>query len=189
MNPTLDAGSFALQFIADIAVFFFILRFALRFADAQSNSPFVYTIARITNPLCTPVARFFPYSPRWDFAALLWAFVIQAVYFSIKASMAGAAYAPLMIAILAVAGVLSAIFTLYFLTIIAEAVLSFVRPVHSDANLSFIGQVNRPILAPFRKLLPNMGGVDLSPLIALFAIKIVEIFVVGSLNQLAMNVA
>jgi YggT family protein len=74
---------------------------------------------------------------------------------------------------------------LWFLTIIAEAILSFFRPVQSDPNLYFIAELNRPILHPFRRLLPNMGGLDLSPIVALFVIKLAEILVVGWLQAVA----
>lgn len=182
MTPTSQAGFFALQFIFDIAVFFFVLRVALRAAQANPRSQFVQGIAAITNPLCRPISRFMPYHARWDFSALTWAFVLQALYYALFALLVGQDYNPIGIGILTFSDVLKAFLNLWFLTIIAEAILSFIRPVSSDPNLSFISELNRPVLAPFRKLLPNMGGLDLSPLVALFAVKLTEILLVGWLQ-------
>ncbi len=185
MNPVDQAGYFALQFIFDIAVFFFVLRFALRAVAANPQSTFVQSIARLTNPLCRPLAKFIPYHHRWDTAALLWAFVLQAVYYSLMALLLGQDYSALGLAVLTGADLLRAFLNLWFLTIIAEAILSFFRPVQTDPNLYFIAELNRPILAPFRRLMPNMGGLDLSPIIALFAVKFTEILVVGWLQEVA----
>lgn len=185
MNPVDQASFFALQFIFDIAVFFFILRFALRAVHANPRSSFVQGIAQITNPLCRPIARFIPYHHRWDITALLWAFILQAVYYSLVAMMLGQDYSIAGLALLTSADLLRALLNLWFLTIIAEAILSFFRPVQTDPNLYFIAELNRPILSPFRRFLPNMGGLDLSPIIALFAIKFLEILVVGSLQNFA----
>jgi YggT family protein len=184
MTPTSQAGFFALQFIVDIVVFFFVLRVALRLSMANPRSPFVYGVAKITNPMCRPLAKFIPYHPRWDFAALLWAFILQGVYYGVLALMLGKDYAPAGLIVLTLADLLRAFLNLWFLSIIAEAILSFIRPVQFDPNLSFISDLNRPILTPLRKLLPNMGGMDLSPLLALFVLKMSEILLVGWLAEL-----
>lgn len=185
MTPTTQAGLFALQFITDVAVFFLVIRVALRLSMSHNHSPFVYAIAKITNPLCRPLARFIPQHKRWDSAALLWALVIQAVYYTLAATMMDKSYAALGLLLLSFSDVVAAFFNLWFLTIIAEAILSFIRPVQMDHNLSFIADINRPVLTPIRQWLPQMGGIDLSPLVALFIIKLSEIFIIGWLQQLA----
>jgi YggT family protein len=187
MSPTTQAGYFALQFIFDILVFFFVLRVALRLSMASSRSPFVYGVAKLTNPACRPLARFIPYHPRWDFAALLWAFALQATYYGIISMIADKDYATTGLLMLTIGDLLSAFLNLWFITIIAEAILSFIRPVQFDPNLSFISDLNRPILQPLRRILPNMGGFDLSPILGLFIIKLSEIFIVGWLTTLAKN--
>lgn len=184
MTPTSQAGFFALQFIFDILVFFFVLRVALRLSMASSRSPFVYGIAKLTNPACRPLAKFIPYHPRYDWAALLWAFVLQATYYALLTTMLGKDYAATGLLILTLSDLLSAFLNLWFLTIIAEAILSFIRPVQLDPNLSFISDLNRPILNPIRTLLPNLGGIDISPLVGLFVIKMSEILLVGWLTEL-----
>ncbi len=184
MTPTSQAGFFALQFIIDIVVFFFVLRVALRLSMANPRSPFVQGVATLTNPMCRPLAKFVPYNPRWDFAALLWAFVLQGVYYGLLALMLGKDYAPAGLIVLTLSDLLAAFLNLWFLSIIAEAILSFIRPVQHDPNLSFISDLNRPILTPLRRILPNMGGLDLSPIAALFLLKISEILLVGWLSEL-----
>ena len=145
MSPVDQASFFALQFIFDIAVFFFVLRFALRAAHVNPRSAFVQGIARLTNPMCHPISRFVPYHYRWDMTALLWAFVLQAVYYSLMALLLGQNYSIVGLTILTFSDLLRAFLNLWFLTIIAEALLSFFRPVQTDPNLYFIAELNRPI--------------------------------------------
>lgn len=184
MTPTGQAGYFALQFIFDILVFFFVLRIALRAVHANPRSPFVVGLAKLTNPVCAPLMRIMPYHARWDFAALTLAFALQLVYYLLVELMLGQQYALPGLLVLSVSDLVRAFLNLWFLTIIAEAILSFVRPVQHDPNLGFIADLNRPVLAPFRRFIPNLGGLDLSPLVALFAIKLTEILLVGWLGQM-----
>lgn len=85
----------------------------------------------------------------------------------------------------AVAGVLNLVLTLYFWILIARAVLSWVNPDPRNPIVRFLHNATEPVLYPVRRVLPYMGGVDLSPLLVIAAIYFLQIFLVGSLTDLA----
>ena len=85
----------------------------------------------------------------------------------------------------AVAGVLNLVLTLYLWIIIARALLSWVNPDPRNPIVRFLHNATEPILYPVRRALPYMGGVDLSPLVVIAAIYFMQIFLVGSLRDLA----
>jgi YggT family protein len=87
--------------------------------------------------------------------------------------------------LVAVAGVLSLVLTLYFWILIARALLSWVNPDPRNPIVRFLHNATEPVLYPVRRVLPYMGGVDLSPLVVIAAIYFLQIFLVGSLNDLA----
>ena len=72
----------------------------------------------------------------------------------------------------------------YLWAIIAGAILSWVAPQSPAVQLVF--QVTEPILAPCRRLLPAMGGFDLSPIMAILGIQVAEILLRHGTQQIAM---
>jgi YggT family protein len=87
----------------------------------------------------------------------------------------------------AVAGVLNLVLSLYFWILIARALLSWVNPDPRNPIVRFLHNATEPVLYPVRRVLPYMGGVDLSPLVVIAAIYFLQIFLVGSLNDLALR--
>lgn len=87
----------------------------------------------------------------------------------------------------AVAGVLNLVLTLYLWIIIARALLSWVNPDPRNPIVRFLHNATEPILYPVRRALPYMGGIDLSPLVVIAVIYFLQIFLVGSLHDLAVR--
>jgi len=88
---------------------------------------------------------------------------------------------------IAVAGVLNLVLTLYLWIIIGRALLSWVNPDPRNPIVRFLHNATEPILYPVRRILPYMGGVDLSPLVVIAGIYFLQIFLVGSLRDLAIR--
>lgn len=73
--------------------------------------------------------------------------------------------------------------TLLFWAILIRAILSWVNPHPSHPVVRFLDRVTEPILRPLRRIIPPIGGLDLSPLVALFLIEIVKNLLVQALLQ------
>jgi YggT family protein len=71
--------------------------------------------------------------------------------------------------------------------IIIRALISWVSPDPYNPIVRFIDQATDPILRPIQRALPPMGGIDLSPLIAIFAIIFLQSFIVRTLHDVAMR--
>jgi len=84
----------------------------------------------------------------------------------------------------AVADVLYAVLTIYFYIIIARALISWVNPDPYNPVVNFLYRLTEPVLSRFRRLLPVMGGLDLSPLLVLLIIHFIRKFLVASLYDL-----
>jgi YggT family protein len=64
----------------------------------------------------------------------------------------------------------------FSLVIIIGALLSWVSPDPSNPVVQAIYGISEPLLAPFRRLVPHLGGLDISPILALFCYHIVGVF-------------
>ena len=91
----------------------------------------------------------------------------------------------------AVAQILDMALTAYMWVVIISAVLSWVNPDPYNPIVRFLRNLTEPVFWKVRKLVPFavMGGMDLSPVLVIFAIYFVRIFVVGNLYRLAMHMA
>ena len=58
--------------------------------------------------------------------------------------------------------------------VLIRCILSFLGPMSNNKIVQFIYEVTEPIMAPFRKLLPPMSGVDFSPMILFLVISLVR---------------
>ena len=71
--------------------------------------------------------------------------------------------------------------------IIARAILSWVNPDPYNPIVQFLYKATEPLLHKIRRILPNMGGIDISPIIVLVAIMFLQKFLIGTLHDLAMK--
>jgi len=85
----------------------------------------------------------------------------------------------------ALAGLLDMVLTLVMFVVIARAVLSWVSPDPHNPIVRIINQISEPILFPIRRNVPYLGGMDLSPIIALMVIFFLQTFLVQSLQHWA----
>ena len=86
--------------------------------------------------------------------------------------------------LLAVAYIVKYVLEIYMWIIIARAVISWVNPDPYNPIVNFLYRATEPLLRRVRRVLPNLGGLDLSPLIVLLAIVFLQNFLVLSLFEL-----
>ena len=89
--------------------------------------------------------------------------------------------------IIAIAQIISAILTILTWIIVIRALISWVNPDPYNQIVQFLYRVTEPILTPIRRILPAMGGFDLSPIVALVGIMFIRSFVVQTLIEFGMK--
>ena len=89
--------------------------------------------------------------------------------------------------IIAIAQIISAILTILTWIIVIRALISWVNPDPYNQIVQFLYRVTEPILIPIRRILPAMGGFDLSPIVALVGIMFIRSFLVQTLIEFGMR--
>lgn len=84
----------------------------------------------------------------------------------------------------AVAYLLDTLLTIYLYILIARAIISWVNPDPYNPVVNFLHRVTEPLLAPIRRFLPDLGGIDMSPIIVFMAIIFMQKFLVRSLVEI-----
>lgn len=88
--------------------------------------------------------------------------------------------------LIAVARIIDIGVTLYIFAIIVRVILSWIQYDPYNAVVKFINDITEPPLAKIRQMVPIFGGLDISPMILIFVLYILEGFVVSTLNDLAL---
>ena len=90
--------------------------------------------------------------------------------------------------LISVAKIADMILTLYMYMIIGSAILSWVNPDPYNPIVRFLHRATDPVLDRLRRRMPYMGGIDLSPLIVIFAIYFLQNFMVRSLAEIGYRI-
>ena len=139
----------------------------------RSGNPLGRFIFALTDWLVLPLRRVVPAMGRWDTASLLAAWLLQLAQFAILWLLMGAATGLVSVLVLAAFGVLRMVLSGLMGLVIVYAVLSWVQTQSPLADL--LDRLVAPVLTPIRRVLPLVGGIDLSPLALLVLVQIATI--------------
>ncbi|GEK48114.1 YggT family protein [Halomonas pacifica] len=181
-----NAGLLLVNTLVNIYLFLMMLRFLLQASRADYYNPISQSVVKITQPVIGLFQGFLRPVGRFDLATLGAAFVLKVIAIIAILQIAGIGMPPLVgVAIGAVAAIANAILKIYFFALIAMIILSWVAPSASHPGALLVMQLVEPIMAPLRRVIPPLGMLDLSPIVAFIAISLIDGIVVGSLTRAA----
>ena len=152
-----------------------MLRFLLQVARADFYNPFTQAIVKVTDPAVRLFRRIIPGYRGLDFASLVLALLVQCIATTLLISLSGFGIpgAGLVVS-WSVIGLLSLVLNIYFWGMMISIIASFIAPLSGHPALVLIRQLTEPLMEPFRRFLPSMGGLDLSPIFVFLAIQIIR---------------
>lgn len=176
MNPLSQIGILTLQTIGGLYLLVVLLRFLLQLARADFYNPLSQFVAKATNPLLLPLRRVIPGLFGLDLASLVLALAVQFVTVFGSGLMIGLAN-PVIALLWSLLGIVSMVVYIYFVCMIAMIVLSFIAPYTRHPAALLVMQLVRPVCAPFQRLIPPMGGFDISPIFVFLLLNIARILI------------
>jgi YggT family protein len=182
MTPLTQAGMLVINTLFGLYLLVVVLRFLLQLARADFYNPISQFIVKATNPPLIPLRKMIPGWGGIDIASLVLAFLVQAAAI-VLILLLNEIQPPLQVALWAVIGVLSLILKIYFWGLLITVIASWIAPSSYNPVLILINQILEPAMKPIRKIMPDMGGLDISPIIMFLAIQVLEILVVKGLAQ------
>ena len=182
MGYVANAGVLLVEVIFGLVVALFVLRVLLQLVRANFYNPVCQFIYRTSNPVLAPLRRVVRPIGRFDLTSALVAWLLECLKVTLLFLLAGFAPAFLGVLVLGLADLLGFVLTLYFWVIIIGVVLSFTGGGNHPL-VPLVAQLTAPVLRPFRRLLPALGGFDLSPLFATLAILLARLLLVAPLRD------
>jgi YggT family protein len=185
------AITFVLETLFGLFVLAALVRFWMQAFRAPARNPIAQFSMALTDFAVKPLRRVIPGVMRMDWASLVVALVLEFILQVLEFA--------LITGIMPNGGVLSALLFLAFVrlirlsiyiflvVIIAQAVMSWVSPYHPAAP--FFDALSRPLLGPVRRVIPPIGGVDISPVFVLIFLQLLLMIPVQWLEGQAMGLA
>lgn len=166
-----DAFSFLVETLFRLYLAALMLRILLEAVRADYYNPVSQVLLQITQPLVGPLTRVVPRFGRLNTAAIILLYVLKVVSIFAVALLAGMVPHPLHVAVAAVFALVRMLLVMYLVLIIVQVILSWVGQSVRHPIIPLIFQLTEPVLAPIRRVIPTIAGLDLSPLVAIIAIQ------------------
>ncbi|MCK9798574.1 hypothetical protein BK634_01035 [Pseudomonas chlororaphis] len=181
------AAVYVLQTLGSLYLLIVLLRFVLQLVRANFYNPLCQFAVRATQPLLKPMRRIIPSVFGLDMSSLVLAILVQLALMALTLLLTyGTTGNPLQLLVWSLIGVTALFLKIFFFALIISVILSWVAPGSHNPGAELVNQICEPALAPFRRILPSMGGLDISPILAFMVLKLLDMLVINNLAAMTM---
>ncbi len=170
----MDAIIYLLRFAFDALLMILIMRVWLQLVKADFYNPLSQFIVKVSNPLVVPLRRFIPGFAGLDMATILLAYLVATAKFATIMLLNGAELNPILSCYIGLLVFTKQIGFLLFFVMLIMALMSWVVQGYNPTQMIF-QQLTEPFLRPIRRIIPNIGGLDLSILVAFLLLNVLNI--------------
>jgi YggT family protein len=167
----LNAAFYLLKTVSHLYLLTILFRFVLQWVRADFYNPLSQFIVRATNPLVVPARRLLPSFGGVDVPTLVVLVLLESLVTWLLLALVGGMVPADMFILYVALRLISLTLWLYSIGIFVYVILSFFAQASYSPIAMLLGQVVGPILRPVRRVLPPIGGLDLSPLLVLIFLQ------------------
>lgn len=189
MNSTSQAFEFLINALFEAAILLFLFRFLLQAVEVDFYNPLTQFVVKFTKPVLKPLS-FIPTINRWNLAALLIMLLLESINIIINVEVEKG-FMPFIPGILlwALGDLLYYFVHMFFYAIFAMAILSWLKPTGGNALMEVLYKITMPLMRPVRRIMPPIGGVDLTPIPVLIGLKFFSILLIEPVIATGMRLA
>ncbi|KAB0486284.1 YggT family protein [Pseudomonas reinekei] len=181
-----DAAIFVIQTLGSLYLLIVLLRFILQLVRANFYNPLCQFAVKATQPLLKPLRRVIPSMFGLDMSSLVLALLVQMVLFAVILLLSGYSVDVLFLVPWALIGIFALFLKILFWAMIISVILSWVAPGSHNPGAELVQQITEPVLAPFRRIIPNLGGLDISPIFAFIVLQLLQSWLIPRLAYYAL---
>jgi YggT family protein len=168
----MNAIIFIVETLLSLALAVVLARLLLQWTRADFRNPLCQAIVRLTNPLILPLRRILPPIGKIDTASVVAVLIVATVDVAILSALRYGTFPTPFSWVQRIAiEIARTLLQTYFYAIVLYALLSLIAPGGYSPMQSVLATICEPVLRPFRRLIPSVAGLDLSPLWACIAIQ------------------
>ncbi len=180
-----DPAIFLIDSLLSLYILAVLLRFLLQWSSADFYNPISQFLVKATHPPLRLLRRYVPSIGKIDTSSLVLVFGLQMLAdFSILL-LKGVEISIGALTILSLTQLISLLINIFIYAVFARAILSWINPGTFNAASSILHSLTEPLLNLCRRIIPDLGGIDLSPLAALMFLQLAKMVLLPPLHQLA----
>ena len=185
-----NAQIFLVAIVFDLFMFILILRFIMQIVGVNFYNPIVQLITKVTNPIIHPLQRVIPRYKNSDLATLLLVMALQMLKITLLAWIQVSALPNIFgVLIWSIGGLLDQVINIFFYAVLIVIILSWINPQGHNPIREVLHTITEPLMRPARRLIPNIGGLDISPIPVMIGLKLLAILFVTPLLQIGAAMA
>jgi len=161
-----------------------VIRFLLQWARADFYNPISQFVVKVTSPALRPLRKVIPGYGGMDLSALVLAWLLQAMELAVLSLLLGLGRNPLAALFWAVPALLGLFISVFLFAILIRVILSWVNPDPYNPAVALLNRLTDPILVPAQRMIPPIGGIDLSPMVAMVGLVLLEMLLLPPLEFL-----
>ena len=177
---------FLVQVLFGLYALIVMLRLLLQLVRADFYNPLSQFIVRVTSPVLNPLRRIIPGLGGFDLAALILAWLVIGIEQLAILAILGQGLQPLAALLLAIPELIALVINVFLFSILIIVIISWINPGSYNPVIGILRSLTEPLLAPVRRRMPDMGGLDLSPLVVMLGLVVLEMLLIPPIRGLIM---
>ena len=175
---------FLVQVVFGLYAILVLLRFLLQLTRADFYNPLSQFIVKATKPPLNPLRRVIPTIGGMDTASLVLAWLVITLEQLAILAITGLGFNLLAAALFAIPELVSLTINIFLFAILIQVIISWINPGSYNPALGLIHSLTEPLLGPVRRRMPSMGGFDLSPMVVMVGLVILEMLLIPPIRSL-----
>ncbi len=178
---------FLFQTLFDLYILVVLLRFFLQLVRADFYNPISQFVVKITSPLLLPLRRVVPAVRGLDTASLVLAWGLKTLELVLVLWFTAGSLSLLLPLLMAIPELVELTINIFFWAILIQAILSWVNPGVYNPASALLYSLTLPLLRPAQRIIPPIGGIDLSPMAVMLGLIVLKMLILPPLRGLAVT--
>ncbi len=185
MSAPMQGLLFLINTLFDLFLFILVIRLILAWSGAHYFDPITQFVVRITDFVVKPLRRILPNIKQVETSTLVLIFVLELIKFSSIALLSVGTPQVLGLFVLAFADMIKLFIQTFFYAILVQALMSWVQPNSPMNNVLY--QITAPLMRPIQRVVPLIGGMDISPIPAMILLQLLLIIFITPLMSFGLS--
>lgn len=179
-NPTV----FLIQTLFGLYILVVAIRFLLQWLRADFYNPLSQFVVKLTSPVLSPLRRLIPGYGGLDWAALVLAWLLKSVELALLTLVVGVNASLFGALAWSLPALVELFINIFLFAILIRVILSWVNPDPYNPAMALLSRLTDPIMRPAQRLIQPIGGIDLSPILVIMGLVLLEMLLVPPLKWL-----
>jgi YggT family protein len=175
---------FLVQTLFGLYILAVLLRFLLQLARADFYNPISQFLVKATNPPLKLLRRIIPGLGGIDLSSIVLAWLLKAVELGLVITISGKAFNLIAPLLWSIPELVELFINIFLFAILIQVILSWVNPGSYNPAIGLLNSLTAPVLRPAQKLLPPMGGLDLSPMLVMIGLVLLKMLLLPPIRMI-----